>query len=75
VQAGLFHFGVFGGGGVGYRFENYQGVNANAGTTALLGGGLVQLDINTRLALTGRFGITYAHGEVMHDALFGLSVY
>jgi hypothetical protein len=75
VQADRLHLGVFGGGGLGYRVEDYPGSDGNEGTTALLGGALVQLDINTRLALTGRLGITYAHGEQMKDALFGLSVY
>jgi hypothetical protein len=75
VHAGPLHFGLFGGGGYASRWEDYPGMDGNEGTPALLGGGLIQIDINTRLALTGRFGITYAHGEQMNDALFGLSVY
>jgi hypothetical protein len=74
VQAGPMHFGLYGGGGGAYRFED--GVNGgNSGSWALIGGGLAQLDINTRLALTARFGLTRAHDELMSDALFGLSVY
>ena len=57
-----------------YRCED--GIpGGNAGSTALIGGGMVQLDINTRLALTARFGLTRAHDERMTDALFGLAVY
>jgi hypothetical protein len=68
------HFGLYGGGGGAYRFED--GVSGgNSGSWALIGGGLAQLDINTRLALTARFGLTRAHDELMSDALFGLSVY
>jgi hypothetical protein len=74
VQAGPMHFGLYGGGGGAYRFED--GVDGgNSGSWALIGGGLAQLDINTRLALTARFGLTRAHDELMSDALFGLSVY
>jgi hypothetical protein len=75
VVAGPFHFGVYGGGGAANRWEDYPGMQGNEGTLALTGGGLVQLDINTRLALTARLGVTQAHGEIMNDALFGLSVY
>jgi hypothetical protein len=36
---------------------------------------MFQLDINTRLAITARLGLAYAHGERMRDALIGLAVY
>jgi hypothetical protein len=78
VQAGPMHFGLYGGGGAAYRWEDYGPGMAGAGneaSMALVGGALLQLDINTRLALTGRFGATYAHAEQMTDAMFGLSVY
>ena len=41
----------------------------NAGSIALIGGAMLQLDFNTRIALTARFGQTYAHGERMSDLL------
>ncbi len=81
VQLGILHAGVFGGAGEAYRFEDAirltggQVVPGNEASLALTGGAMFQLDINTRLALTGRLGIAYAHGEQMHDALIGLSVY
>jgi len=81
VQVGRLHAGLFGGGGIAYRFEDAVKLSGNevaAGNVrdgALIGGAMFQLDINTRLALTGRLGIAYAHGEQMHDALIGLSVY
>jgi hypothetical protein len=72
--AGPMHFGVYGGGGSAYRWDD--GIpNGDSGSLCLLGGTLVQLDINTRLALTARFGQTYAHDQRMSDALFGLAVY
>lgn len=80
LQLGILHGGVFGGLGVAYRFEDavkFAGnpVAGNEATGAFTGGAMFQLDINTRIALTARLGIAYAHGEQMHDALIGLSVY
>ena len=40
-----------------------------------MGGAMVQLDFNTRLALTARLGQTYAHDERMSDLMLGLAVY
>ena len=74
VHAGPVHFGLYGGGGGASRFE--RGIpGGNASSLALMGGAMLQLDINTRLAITARFGQTYAHGERMTDAMLGLSVY
>jgi hypothetical protein len=73
IQAGPMHFGVYAGGGGASRFED--GINGNQSSIALLGGAMLQLDINTRLALTARLGQTFAHDERMSDALFGLAVY
>lgn len=42
---------------------------------ALSAGLILQLDINTRIALTGRFGYTDSFGERTAESLFGLSVY
>jgi hypothetical protein len=74
LHTGPLQIGGYLGGGAAYRFEDGL-PNGNAGSPALIGGGMMQLDINTRLALTARFGITYAHQERMTDALVGLSVY
>ena len=81
VQLGILHAGVYGGAGAAYRFEDAvklagdRVIPGNEATEALVGGAMFQLDINTRLALTGRLGIARAHGEQMHDVLVGLSVY
>jgi len=80
VQLGILHAGLYGGGGVAYRFEDAiklagDPVPGNESSLALVGGATFQLDINTRLALTARRGIARAHGEEMHDALIGLAVY
>ncbi|HUS28282.1 MAG TPA: hypothetical protein VMZ53_07230 [Kofleriaceae bacterium] len=74
IHTGPMQFGGYIGGGAAYRFEDgIQG--GNSGSSALLGGAMMQLDINTRLALTARFGLTRAHEERMTDAMVGLSVY
>ena len=74
VAAGIFHAGLYGGAGLAYRFEDgFRGVDS--GSYALTGGGMFQLDINTRIGLTARFGICNAHEEQMKDVLIGLAVY
>ena len=72
IAAGPLHFGLYGGGGAAYRWDDGFG---NSGSGALLGGTMLQLDVNTRIALTARLGQTYAHDERMSDAMLGLSVY
>jgi len=74
VHAGPVHFGLYGGGGGASRLERGL-VGGNASSLALLGGAMLQLDVNTRIAITARFGQTYAHSERMTDAMLGLSVY
>jgi hypothetical protein len=74
IVAGPVHLGLYGGGGAAYRWED--GIpGGNAGSIALIGGAMFQLDFNTRLALTARLGQTYAHSERMSDLLIGLAVY
>jgi hypothetical protein len=81
VQLGILHAGVYGGAGVAYRFEDAVGIvgdrviAGNDSSLALVGGAMLQLDINTRIALTGRLGVARAYDERMHDVLVGLSVY
>lgn len=81
LQLGILHAGLYGGAGFARRFEDaikLAGDHVVAGdetTGALAGGAMLQLDINTRVALTARLGIAQAHGEQMHDAIIGVSVY
>lgn len=74
IHTGPLQVGGYLGGGAAYRFEDGFS-NGNSGSTALIGGGMLQLDVNTRIALTARLGVTRAHGERMTDAMVGLSVY
>jgi hypothetical protein len=81
VQLGILHAGLYGGAGIAHRFEDAvrlagdRVVAGDESTGALVGGAMLQLDLNTRVALTGRLGIALAHGEQMHDVLIGVSVY
>jgi hypothetical protein len=74
IVAGPVHLGLYGGGGAAYRWEDGL-AGGNAGSLALMGGAMFQLDFNTRLALTARLGQTYAHSERMSDLMLGLAVY
>ncbi|MEO7732699.1 MAG: hypothetical protein ABIY55_17145 [Kofleriaceae bacterium] len=81
VQLGILHIGLYGGVGFARRFEDAlklagdHVVASDEFSGALVGGSMLQLDINTRVALTARLGISQAHGEQMHDAIIGVSVY
>ncbi|MBA3819905.1 MAG: hypothetical protein H0X17_13500 [Deltaproteobacteria bacterium] len=77
VVLGPLHAGFYAGAGLAYRFEDGTKLrNTNeAGSTALTGGAMLQLELHTRIALTARFGLARAHGERMSDLLVGLSVY
>jgi hypothetical protein len=80
IQLGILHAGLYGGGGIAHRFEDAirlgdRLVAGDQTTGALVGGAMLQLDVNTRIALTGRIGLARAHGEQMSDILIGISVY
>ncbi len=80
LQLGILHAGGYVAGGLAYRLED--GVaGGNDGSTAYSAGGQLQLDVNTRIAITARLGVTKAHEasgfglDRMTDLIFGLSVY
>jgi len=75
LELGILHAGGYVGGGAAYRFEDSIPLRGNNGSEAYTAGGMLQLDINTRIALTARFGVTKAHEERMTDMIFGLAVY
>ena len=83
IQAGIFHAGGYVAGGWAYRAEdNVMTKIGNNGSEAYSAGAQLQLDINTRIGLTARMGVTKAHEasgfnnvDRMTDLIFGLSVY
>ncbi len=83
IKAGPLHVGGYGSAGLAYRWEDVpDGVtleggrgNGNNGSSAFTGGGMLQLELHSRIALTARAGVVAAHGDRQTDLLFGLSVY
>ncbi len=80
VQLGILHAGLYGGLGFARRFEDAimtsgRLVAGDETTGAFTGGAMLQLDINTRVALTARLGLAQVHDAQTQDMIFGLSVY
>lgn len=73
LRAGKFHAGGYGQIGSAALFDDGPGRDTRG---VLLGAGvLLQLELTTRLALTGRAGIAQAHGERVQEFTAGLSIY
>lgn len=73
VAAGRFHAGVYG--QFGGASLSDDGIQLDESSLLLAGGGLLQLDITTRLALSLRAGITAVHGETLSELTAGVSIY
>ncbi len=74
LQAGRFHVGGYGALGLAARFEDGpDGVDQR--DTVLSGGLLMQLDLTTTLALTGRVGVASLFDEISTEGTIGISVY
>jgi hypothetical protein len=74
VHLGLFSAGVYGGAGFADRLEDSIPGGDNI-SLALAGGAMFQLELDTRIALTARMGISRDHDVQMHDILVGISVF
>jgi len=76
VELGIFHLGGYVGYGGASRFEGSDvKPNGNDSGSAYTAGGMFQLALHTRIALTARLGAAEAHGEHSTEAMLGLSVY
>ncbi len=80
ISSGILQLGGYVGFGGAYRsderFIQGQVVDHRSETSGLLDGGVIlQLDIHSRIALTGRFGLADTFGEKTAETLFGVSVY
>jgi hypothetical protein len=74
LDVGKFHGGVFAGAAIATRLED--GVaDGRADDLAWSAGALLQLELTTRLAITGRLGVSHAYDHLTRDALVGLSIY
>jgi hypothetical protein len=78
LHAAIFHAGLYAGGGMAWRLEEGF-LRGNDRSPTLWAGAQVQLDLNTHIALTARFGVYSGHergpSEPMREATFGMSVY
>ncbi len=73
AQAGPLHGGLYGQIGAASRFDD--GFQFDDTSNFLGGGALLQLDITTRLALTGRLGVTTGFDDSSKEIGIGLSIY
>jgi hypothetical protein len=74
LSAGRFHAGGYGSLALGQRFED--GVpDGDAASTVFGGGGMLQLELTTRLAITGRFGLTSAYDTTASEVGVGVAIY
>jgi hypothetical protein len=74
LDLGIVHGGVFGELGFGRRLDDSAAGSDRFGLLAG-GGALLQLELTTRLAITGRAGIAQTHDETISDLTLGLSIY
>jgi hypothetical protein len=75
VALGVLHAGLFGEVGKAQRIEDRTPVAGDKSGNLFGGGLLLQLDLTTRLALTGRLGYMNVMGEGATEGLLGLSIY
>ena len=73
LSAGKFHAGGYGLAGLAYRSDD--GIQHNDQDNVLGAGGLLQLELTTRMALTLRLGMAHAHDETMSELTGGISIY
>jgi hypothetical protein len=74
LDLGIVHGGVFGQAGIGRRLDDSAAGEDAVGYLAG-GGALLQLELSTRLTITGRAGFAQAYGESISDLTLGLSIY
>lgn len=74
LSAGKFHAGGYGQIGIGLRQEDGPKEVARR-DTYFAGGGILQLELTTRLAITARAGVTSIFGGTVSDLGLGLSIY
>jgi hypothetical protein len=74
LRAGKLHGGGYG--QIGF-FTHLDDVPSGFDSMGrLFGGGVqLQLELTTRLAITGRAGVTVMHGDFLNEAMLGLSIY
>lgn len=74
LALGRLHGGGFGQIGLGNRLDDTLKGSDRSGSL-LSGGGMLQLELTTRLAITARAGVTQIYGKQTSDFTVGLSIY
>lgn len=74
LDAGRLHAGAFGQIGTAYRLDD-SAAGLDRRGMFYGAGGMLQLELTTRLALTARAGLTALYGERTSDFTVGLSIY
>jgi hypothetical protein len=72
-SAGKIHAGGYG--QIGFASLSDDGVSFDELDTLFGGGGLLQLELTTRLALTARAGVVAVHDEALFEFTGGVSIY
>lgn len=78
MSADIFHMGVYAGAGLAWRLE--EGFSRGNDRSPTVTGGLqLQLDVDTHIAVTARFGLHTGHengyDDPLREATFGLAIY
>jgi hypothetical protein len=73
VSAGVIHGGAYGELGASTRSDD--GIQVDDSDYFLAGGGLLQLELTTRLALTLRAGLNHTFGDNLAELTGGVSIY
>jgi hypothetical protein len=73
LQAGVFHAGAYG--QLGFASLSDDGTSFDEIDGLLGGGGVLQLELTTRLALTARAGLVLVHDETLPEITAGISIY
>lgn len=74
LAAGSIHAGGYGSLGVGLQLDD-GAADGSRRSMVIAGGGMLQLELTTRLALTGRAGFANLNGETVNEFQLGLSIY
>jgi hypothetical protein len=75
LPARIIHPGVYGELGMGFRKEDLMPGTDNGATLYAAAGGILQLELTARLALTVRAGAASVYGQVGSELVGGISIY
>lgn len=74
LAAGTIHAGGYGSIGYGVQLDD-RAAGGSRGSMVFAAGGMLQLELTTRLALTGRAGFANLNGQTVNEFQMGVSIY